>query len=42
MKRCTCFLLSLVMAATMLTGCGSQSNKKENDVENGVSREEKQ
>ena len=33
MKRLACFLLSLVMAATMLTGCGSQSEKEGNTVE---------
>ena len=41
MKRAVCILLSVVMAVTMLIGCGSQSNKEGNDVENAVSQEEK-
>lgn len=32
MKRFVCFLLSLVMAATMLTGCGSQSTTGDNST----------
>ena len=41
MKRLACFLLSLVMAATMMTGCGSQSGKEGNAVENVESQAEK-
>ena len=41
MKKMACFLLSLVMAATMLTGCGSQSNKEGNTGENDESQAEK-
>ncbi|MGN0366087.1 MAG: hypothetical protein ACI4E5_09155, partial [Suilimivivens sp.] len=41
MKRAVCILLSVVMAVTMLIGCGSQSNKEGNDVENAVSQGEK-
>lgn len=41
MKRLACFLLPLVMAATMLTGCGSQSGKEGNAVENVKSQGEK-
>ena len=32
MKRIACVLLSFVMAATMLIGCGSQSNNSETDT----------
>ena len=41
MKRVTFFLLSLAMAATMLTGCGSQSDKGGNNVENVKTQAEK-
>ena len=42
MKRLACFLLSLIMTATMLTGCGSQNGKEEgNAVENVKSQTEK-
>ena len=34
MKRLTCFLLSLVLAATLLTGCGGQSGKEDAAVGN--------
>ena len=33
MKKITCLLLSIVMAATMLAGCGNQSTKKESTVQ---------
>ena len=33
MKKTACLLLSIVMAATMLTGCGNQSTKEESNVE---------
>lgn len=36
MKRLVCFLLSFVMAATLLTGCGG-SGKEENAVDNVTS-----
>ena len=42
MKRLTCFLLSLVMAATMLTGCGGRSGKEDAAVENVQTQEEKE
>ena len=41
MKRITCFLLSLVMAATMLVGCGNQSTNGGTAGENSTSRAEK-
>ena len=41
MKRIVYCLLSLAMAATMLTGCGSQSSKEGNTVENVGSQAEK-
>ena len=41
MKRLAYFLLTLAMAATMLTGCGSQNEKEENTVEKVESRAEK-
>lgn len=35
MKKVACLLLSVVMTATTLTGCGShQDSNKENTVEN--------
>ena len=33
MKKTACLLLSIVMAATMLAGCGNQSTKKESTVQ---------
>ena len=42
MKRIVYCLLSLAMAATMLTGCGSQSSKEGNTVENVGAQGEKQ
>lgn len=36
MKRLACFLLSLVMAATMLTGCGGQSANSGTSGENST------
>ena len=41
MKRITCFLLSLVMAATMLVGCGNQSTNGGTAGENSTPRAEK-
>ena len=41
MKRLTCLLLSLVMAATMLTGCGSQSTNSGTAGEKSTSQAEK-
>ncbi|MDD6232260.1 MAG: extracellular solute-binding protein [Frisingicoccus sp.] len=41
MKKITCFLLSLVMAATMLTGCGSQSTNSGTAGEKSTSQAEK-
>ena len=40
MKRFACFLLSFVMAATTLTGCGNQSEKEGKTVENVESQAE--
>ena len=42
MKRHTCFLLSLAMAATMLTGCGDQSGKEDAAVGNVQTQGEKE
>ena len=42
MKRLTCFLLSLAMAATMLTGCGDQSGKEDAAVGNVQTQGEKE
>ena len=42
MKRLTCFLLSLVLAATLLTGCGGQSGKEDTAVENDQTQKEKE
>lgn len=41
MKRLACFLLSLVMAATMLTGCGGQSANSGTAGENSTPQTEK-
>ncbi|MCI7099788.1 MAG: extracellular solute-binding protein [Lachnospiraceae bacterium] len=41
MKRITCFLLSLVMAATMLVGCGNQSTNGGTAGENSTPQAEK-
>ena len=42
MKRLACVLLSLAMAATMLTGCGNQSGKEDAAVGNVQTQEEKE
>ena len=41
MKKTACLLLSIVMAATMLTGCGNQSTKEESNVEKAEPQTEK-
>lgn len=38
MKRIACLLLSLVMAATILTGCGNWSTNSETSGENSTSQ----
>ena len=43
MKKITCLLLSIVMAAAMLTGCGNQGAKEESTVEKtGTQTEQKE
>ncbi|MDD6811993.1 MAG: hypothetical protein PUD93_09025, partial [Lachnospiraceae bacterium] len=40
MKRAVCILLSVVMAATLFMGCGSQNGKVENDVKTQTDEQE--